>query len=55
MAAHFAQRRFGDPAGRVAEALGYRSASNIPRTMARVESGGQRLERAVAKLERSVC
>jgi len=52
--APLARRCFGYRAGRVDETLGYRSASSIPRAMARVESGSQRLERAVAKLERSV-
>jgi len=54
VAAYLAQRRFGYPAGTVAEALGYRNASSIPRAVARVESGNQRLERTVAKLERSL-
>jgi len=54
VAAYLARRRFGYPAGTVAAALGYRSASSIPRAVARVESGSQRLKRTVAKLERSL-
>ena len=54
VAAYLARRRFGYPAGTVAEALGYRNASSIPRAVARVESGNQRLQRTVAKLERSL-
>ena len=54
VAAYLARRRFGYPAGTVAAALGYRSASSIPRAVARVESGNQRLQRTVAKLERSL-
>ena len=54
VAAYLARRRFGYAAGRVAAELGYRSASSIPRAVARVESGDQRLQRTVAKLERSL-
>ena len=54
VAAYLARRRFGYPAGTVAEALGYRNASSIPRAVARVESGKQRLQRTVAELERSL-
>ena len=54
VAAYLARRRFGYAAGTVAAALGYRSASSIPRAVARVESGNQRLQRTVAKLERSL-
>jgi len=53
VAAYLARRRFGHPAGEVAEALGYRSASSITRAVARIESGNQRLKRTVTKLERS--
>ena len=54
VAAYLARRRFGYPAGEVAKALGYRSASSVTRAVARVESGNQRLQRTVAKLERSL-
>lgn len=54
VAAYLARRRFGYPAGTVAEALGYRSASSIPRAVTRVESGSQRLKRTVTKLEQSL-
>jgi len=54
VAAYLARRRFGYPAREVAEALGYRSASSIPRAVTRIESGNQRLRRTVKKLERSL-
>ncbi len=54
VAAYLARQRFGHPAGKVAEALGYRSTSSITRAIARVESGDQRLQRTVARLEKSL-
>ncbi len=54
VAAYLARRCFGYPAREVAEALGYRSASSIPRAVSRVESGNQRLQRTVEKLKRSL-
>ena len=54
VAAYLARRCFGYPAREVAEALGYRSASSIPRAVTRIESGNQRLQRTVKKLKRSL-
>lgn len=52
IAAYLARRRFGHPAGKVAKALGYRSASSVTRAVARVESGAEKLRRTTTKLER---
>jgi len=54
VAAYLARRRFGHPAGKVAEALGYRSGSSVNRAVARVESGNESLRRTAEKLERDL-
>ena len=54
VAAYLARRRFGHAAGKVAEALGYRSPSSVTRALARVESGNDHLRRTAAKLERKL-
>jgi len=54
VAAYLARRRFGHPAGKVAEALGYRNASSVTRAIARVESANQDLRQTVQKLEREL-
>ncbi len=54
VAAYLARRCFRYPAREVAEALGYRSASSIPRAVSRVESGNQRLQRTVKMLKRNL-
>jgi len=54
MAAYLARCRFGYRAGEVAEAPGYRSASSVMRATARMESGNQRLQQNVAKLDRKL-
>jgi putative transposase len=52
VAAYLARCCFGYPAGEVAQALGYRSPSSIPRAIARIESASPRLRQTVTKLER---
>jgi len=54
VAAYLARRRFGHPAGKVAEALGYRNASSVTRAIARVESANQHLRQTAEKLERAL-
>lgn len=54
VAAYLARRRFGHPAGKVAEALGYRSPGSVTRAVARVESGSDKLHRTAKKLEKSL-
>jgi REP element-mobilizing transposase RayT len=54
VAAYLARRRFGHPAGQVAEALGYRSPSSVTRAVARVESGDDDLRRTATRLEKSL-
>lgn len=51
IAAYLARRRFGYPAVEVARALGYRSGSSVTRAVARVESGGEDLQRIAESLE----
>ena len=51
VAAYLARRRFGHGAGKVAEALGYRSTGSMTRAVARVESGNADLRRTAGKLE----
>jgi hypothetical protein len=43
-------RRFGYAATEVARSLGYRSHGSVRNALARVESGGKEMQRAVAKL-----
>lgn len=47
-------RRFGYAATEVAQALGYRSHGSVRNALARVESGGQELQDALAKLDRKL-
>ncbi len=54
VAAYLARRRFGHPAGKVADALGYGSPSSVTRAVARVESGNEELHRAATKLEKAL-
>jgi len=54
VAAYLARRRFGYPAGEVAQALGYRSGSSVTRAVARVELGNERLQQTATKLERKL-
>jgi len=54
VAAYLARRRFGHPAGKVAEALGYRSPSSVTRAVARVESRNQKLRRTATQLEKAL-
>ncbi len=51
VAAYLARRRFGHPAGKVADALGYRIPSSVTRAVARVESGNDELNRTATRLE----
>jgi len=51
VAAYVARRRFGHGAGKVAEALGYRSTGSVTRAVATVESGNDDLRRTARKLE----
>ncbi len=50
VAAYLARRCFGYPVKHVAEALGYRSHGGVRGALARVEAGGDALNRTVSKL-----
>jgi hypothetical protein len=52
--ASYLGRRFGYAATEVAQALGYRSHGSVRNALARVESGGQELQDALAKLDRKL-
>jgi putative transposase len=54
VAAYLARRRFGHSAGKVAEALGYRSGSSVTRAVARVESANEDLRNTVERLEQAL-
>ena len=54
VAAYLARRGFGHPAGKVAEALGYRSPSSVTRAVSRVESSNEELRRTAKQLERAL-
>ena len=53
MAAYLARRRFGYAAAEVAHALGYRSHGSVRNALARVESGGQKLQGRWKSLKRN--
>jgi REP element-mobilizing transposase RayT len=54
VAAYLARRRFGYPATQIARFLGYRGHSSVNYAVARVETGNERLKRAVKKLEQKL-
>jgi putative transposase len=51
VAAYLARRRFGYPAGEVAQTLGYRSHGSVRNALARVEAGDRQLHDVVTQLD----